>query len=108
MPQLPTLPAAHASLTPRTSVPRRPRAQAAYGYVTAAERVATAARRALEELRCPSCRVFLMSNCRNQSAWEYLHDEIPTLSLYAPSSERFAGARSLTHAHARARESESD
>jgi len=46
--------------------------------------------RAQMKLGCPSCVVFLMTNCRNASAMAELAELVPTLVSYVPWNERFA------------------
>ncbi len=57
----------------------------AYNLLTPLESVAKRVRTALvEQLECADCPVFLMSNCRNESALGELRAALPTLVTYTP------------------------
>jgi len=59
-----------------------------YSLLTPAETVAKDAKRALAAMRCPTCPVFLMTNCRDSSALDELRRLLPTLARYEPPDDR--------------------
>ena len=61
---------------------------AGYSILTPAETVVKDAKRALAAIRCPTCPVFLMTNCRDSSVLDELRRVLPTLARYEPPDER--------------------
>ena len=59
-----------------------------YRLLTPAQTVAKDAERALAAIRCPTCPVFLMTNCRDSSALDELRRLLPTLARYEPPDDR--------------------